>query len=560
MRILLLVHSFNSLSQRIHIELRERGHDVALEFDVNDRVTAEAAALHAPDVVVAPFLKRPIPETVWRRVPCLIVHPGPPGDRGPTSLDWAVLENAAEWGVTVLQATGEMDGGPVWAFRRFPMRDAAKASLYRHEVAAAAVDAVLEALDKLAAGAPVPGAGHPGVSHPGVSRPAIRPIDRALDWARDDAATILRKIRSADGVPGARDRIMGQEVLVFDAHPAAELASGGASGDLIARRGGAVARVAANGAAVWIGHMKRRVASDAPMELKLSATAVLGESAAGLPERGDGPPDIRYSEKGGVGWLDFPFYNGAMGVEESRRLLAAYRQALTRDTRVLVLAGGPDFWSNGIHLNQIEAADSPADESWRAINAINDVAEAIINTADRLTVAAVSGAAGAGGVFLALGADFVWLRNGAVLNPHYKGMGNLYGSEYWTYVLPRRVGAERAETVTQARLPVGGAEARRLGLADDVFGDDVAAHRAEVWARAAELAADSAYPALLADKQARRAADEATKPLASYRAEELARMKLNFYGFDPSYHVARYNFVFKVAKSRTPYYLATHRR
>jgi putative two-component system hydrogenase maturation factor HypX/HoxX len=36
-------------------------------------------------------------------------------------------------------------------------------------------------------------------------------------------------------------------------------------------------------------------------------------------------------------------------------------------------------------------------------------------------------------------------------------------------------------------------------------------------------------------------------------------MKLNFYGFDPSYHVARYHFVFKVPKSRTPLYLAKHR-
>ena len=36
-------------------------------------------------------------------------------------------------------------------------------------------------------------------------------------------------------------------------------------------------------------------------------------------------------------------------------------------------------------------------------------------------------------------------------------------------------------------------------------------------------------------------------------------MKLNFYGFDPSYHVARYHFVFKVPKSRTPLYLARHR-
>ena len=37
-------------------------------------------------------------------------------------------------------------------------------------------------------------------------------------------------------------------------------------------------------------------------------------------------------------------------------------------------------------------------------------------------------------------------------------------------------------------------------------------------------------------------------------------MKLNFFGFDPSYHVARYNFVYKVPRSRTPLWLATHRR
>jgi putative two-component system hydrogenase maturation factor HypX/HoxX len=36
-------------------------------------------------------------------------------------------------------------------------------------------------------------------------------------------------------------------------------------------------------------------------------------------------------------------------------------------------------------------------------------------------------------------------------------------------------------------------------------------------------------------------------------------MKLNFYGFDPSYHVARYHFICKLPKSRTPAYLARHR-
>ena len=37
-------------------------------------------------------------------------------------------------------------------------------------------------------------------------------------------------------------------------------------------------------------------------------------------------------------------------------------------------------------------------------------------------------------------------------------------------------------------------------------------------------------------------------------------MRLNFYGFDPSYHVARWNFVRQVPKSRTPLVIAPHRR
>ena len=61
-------------------------------------------------------------------------------------------------------------------------------------------------------------------------------------------------------------------------------------------------------------------------------------------------------------------------------------------------------------------------------------------------------------------------------------------------------------------------------------------------------------------KKESRLADEAEKPLAAYRAAELERMRLNFYGFDPSYHVARYNFVHKVPKSRTPLTIARHRR
>ncbi len=557
MRILILCHAFNSLAQRLHVELAERGHALSLEFDVNDAVTREAVGLFGPDLVLAPFLKRAIPEDVWRRVPCLVVHPGPLGDRGPSALDWAVLEGATSnqdcrWGVTLLQANGEMDAGDVWRSIPFAMREAPKASLYRHEVTEAAVAAVLDALERFAAG------GRPIAFDPtdpvafGRPRPAMRQADRAIDWSRDDTVAVLRKVRSGDGMPGVRDRIAGREVSLFDAHPAHGLR--GEPGALVARCEGAVCRATVDGA-VWIGHLKPW---DTGLSLKLPAALVLGEAAARLPEA-PGYRDLWYEEADGVGWLHFPFYNGAMSARQCERLLAAYQAACRRDVRVIVLAGGDDFWSNGIHLNVIEAADSPADESWRTINAIDDLARAILTTGDKLTVAALAGNAGAGGVFLALAADRVWARDGVVLNPHYKGMGNLYGSEYWTYVLPRRVGDEHARAVTQARLPMGTAEAHRLGLVDDRFGSRVADFRAEVRDRARALAADPALPLLLEDKRRRRAEDEAVKPLEAYRGEELARMRLNFYGFDPSYHVARFNFVFKVPKSRTPLYLARHR-
>ncbi len=539
MRILLLSHSFNSLTQRLWVELGRAGHDVCLEFDVNDAVTIEAVELARPDVIIAPFLKRAIPEQVWRHHKCLVVHPGPIGDRGPAALDWAILEGAPEWGVTVLQAEAEMDAGPVWAHRAFPMRTATKSSLYRNEVTDAAVDAVFEALR---------------VAEP--VRPArtwwkaaLTQADRAIDWAVDDTATVLRKLRASDGTPGVRDG----DFYLHDGHAADGLSVCGRPGAWIARQGGRLARATADGA-VWIGQVRRAEAG----ALKLPAATVLADIAAGLPEQ-PGHHDIWYDEKAGVGYLHFPFHNGAMSTDQCLRLKHAFVEATRRPTKVIVLMGGPDFWSNGIHLGTIEAADSPADESWRNINAMNDLCEAVITCGSHLTVAAMHGNAGAGGVFMALAADIVLARSGVVLNPHYKGMGNLYGSEYWTYLLPRRCGGAGALALTQARLPVGTEEARDWGLIDGHFGASVAEFRSGLETFASELAASPDLERRLSAKRLSRLADEAEKPLAQYRAEELEHMKLNFYGFDPSYHVARWNFIGKVPKSRTPLYLARHR-
>ncbi|MBK9244233.1 MAG: hydrogenase maturation protein [Burkholderiales bacterium] len=554
MRILLLTRSFNSLTQRLYVELATRGHEVSVEFDIADSVTEEAVALFRPDLVVAPFLKRAIPESVWRAHLCLIVHPGIVGDRGPSALDWAIQDGEAEWGVTVLQAEAEMDAGPVWAGETFPMRAATKSSLYRGEVTEAAVRAVLEAIERFASGSFVPqrvAPGAPGVR--GRSRPLLKQQARAIDWQRDDTAAVLRKIAAADGVPGVLDSLFGVPCFLYDAHPAAAVPA--AAGSVAARGGRAVLRATTDGA-VWIGHCRR---ADRDGALKLPVALAFAGQWQQLPPA-DGYAEIRYAEHGPVGVLHFPFYNGAMSTVQCEELLAAYRAALARPTRALVLAGGPEFFSNGISLTVIEAADSPADESWRNIVAMDEVCRAVLETTDRITVAALQGNAGAGGCFLAFACDRVWARAGVILNPHYKNMGNLYGSEYWTYTLPRRVRQGEPRAVMENRLPVGGAQAARLGLVDRLLdaGRDRFLAQVLVEARALVEAAD--FDTLIAAKRARRAADEAQRPLAAYRDEELANMRRNFYGFDPSYHYARAHFVGKVPHAWTPLHLARHRR
>ncbi len=565
MKILFITHSFNSLAQRLFIELTQCNHEISIEFDINDAVTIQAVELYQPSLIIAPFLKRALPEEVWQKTPCFIVHPGIVGDRGPSALDWAIMQERQEWGVTVLQANAEMDAGDIWASETFPMRYAAKSSLYRHEVVGAATRAVLTAVARFQSGKFKPLSldySRPEVL--GQQHVPIRQSDRKINWAEDNAAIILKKIRAADGFPGVLDSLFDTSYYLFDAC-AEDVLHGVQPGEIIAKRYGAICRATVDGA-IWVGHLKRKVAGDPGF--KLSATLALKGHLDCVPEIpldpfviycGQTYRDIWFEQKDDVGYLYFNFYNGAMDVEQCHRLRDAYLAATHRDVRVIVLMGGADFWANGIHLNHIEQAVSPADESWRNINAMNDLAQAIITTSKQITIAAIQSNVGAGGVFLSLAADYVYARDDVIFNPHYKSMGNLYGSEYWTYLLPRRVGKLKAESLTQNRLPISAAHARDIGLIDNCFLLNQGDFTKKIEKLAVAVTQDPNYTTHLQKKVLLRQQDEQEKPLQTYRDEELRHMQLNFYGFDPSYHVARYHFVHKIPHAWTPRYLARHR-
>ncbi len=558
MKILFTVSSFNGLSQRAFVELKLLGHEICIHQLIDEESIIAAVEDFQPQLIIAPFLKKAIPEAIWRNHICLIVHPGIRGDRGAYSLDWAIMNNEKEWGITLLQANEEMDGGDIWAYRTFKIRDLStitKSTIYCHEVTQAAIECILEAVEKFKTKKfkPTP-LDYSNAEIKGKLHAVIKQEDRAFDW-NDTSENILRKIKAADGSPGVLTTIENEAYYVYGAHLEG-VYKGHTAGKIIAQRHNAICIATGNGA-IWLTHLKPKNAS-----YKIEAAMALNPSSLNnvpittlLPFTNDCDVkdtfrEIRYTEKNKVGYLHFDFYNGAMSTKQCYRLLDAFKEAVNRPTtKVLVLMGGSNIWSNGIHLNTIEHAESPADESWRNINAINDFVKEVINSTSKIIISAMQGNAGAGGVIMALAADKVFAKKGIILNPHYKKMGGLYGSEYWTYLLPQRVGKAKAIQLTDECLPVSIQEAKTIGLIDNYFGEDGAdfCERIRQEAEKIALSPDDDYQKIIIAKKKKRKMDEDTKPLHSYRLEELAKMYENFYGEDRAYHFARYFFVHKVS-------------
>src|SRR5215471_17095806 len=296
MRILFLTTAHNSLSQRLMTELAERGYDIRVCVAASGEAMIAAAAHEAPELIIAPMLKIPIPDEVWTRHLCLIVHPGIKGGRGPSSLDWAVAEGQKVWGVTIIEAAAEMDAGPIWASREFPVPVdlPSKSRLYRGAVTEAAVQAVLEAASRIESGAYRSRPWQPeALSYDsptvrGRLRRPMRQADRVIDWLHDTTAMIIRKVRAADSVPGVLSTLLGRTCYLYGVHE--EEGARGDPGRALAYRDGAICIGTVDGA-VWISHLKAKDVSEARKGngreyheaggpsitgIKLPATQVLG--------------------------------------------------------------------------------------------------------------------------------------------------------------------------------------------------------------------------------------------------------------------------------------------
>ncbi|WP_169811086.1 enoyl-CoA hydratase-related protein [Nocardia amamiensis] len=534
-RVLILASANNGLTQRATLAVRRSGRTAQIAIVHCESDIRRAVEANRFDIAVCPYLTTKIPADIYLRRTCVILHPGPVGDRGPHALDWAISEREPLWGVTALTAVEEMDAGPVWSTRTFALPWRRKSAVYNTVVADAAIECLLEALDKAGRGlSPTPQTETPQQVAHARPRPAMRRGDRRIRWS-DDATTILSLIHASDGSPGASATIADLPMLVYDADhgrndpPAAP-------GTVLGRREDAI-EIACGDGSIWIGRLRFSGGTDP--SCKGPAPQVLARAGFPVPalpivDETRKSREIRYQRKGDIGFLTIDFYNGAMGSGQCRRLLAAFAYAAAQNTKVLVLENDGAYFSNGIDLSAVDLSEDPEGEAWRNLLAINNVCRAILTCSTQVTIAAVTGNAGAGGVMLALAADLVVAADRVVFNPHYRTIG-LSGSEFHTYSLPRRVGGDTAQRLLRECQALDAAGAADLGLIDAV----APSVRFDSWL--AELAGECAHPArwgaMMAAKQSR------TFDLNEIEGAELRRMARDVFRDENEFRRKRQAFV-----------------
>ncbi|MBU3013925.1 hydrogenase [Poseidonibacter lekithochrous] len=535
MRILLLVTSFNSQTQAVYTKLKDLKHEVSVCFYTDEEQTLNEIEYFEPELILCPFLENYLGAKIYDKYPVFIFHPGPRGDRGPHSLEHALKSHTKKWGLVILRANKLYDGGNIYAQEDFNVRDTYKSSIYRQEIVSASLNALDTFFENIKSDnfvEQIPNPIHKKLSHE----------DETINWSTDVTQEIIEKIHLCDSVPGILDEILGLPCYLYGAHKESKLK--GKPKEILAKRDGAICLGTVDGA-LWITHLKQLDG------FKLPSTYVLKERLQGIKEERlplifdksyDTFYELSVEKKQNVAYVYFDFHNGAMNTAQCIRLKYAI-EYLKTECEVLVLMGGEDFFSNGIHLNILEDSQKQGEDGWANINAMNDVINAIIYADEVVTIASFSTNAGAGGVFMGLACDYVVAKEGVVLNPHYKTLG-LSGSEYHTYTLPKRVGDNIAKKLLEECLPISVSKAKKLGIIDEVFSHTQ-------YLESLHCFALSKYDdEFLWDKE--EFLEENKAKIEDLKEKELKVMYSEFWDNESKFHKLRHEFVYKISLNHTP--------
>jgi methionyl-tRNA formyltransferase len=269
-----VVHGQQAFGKAVLERLLERGENVVAVFCAPDKegrardVLAEFAAekglpLHQPaswkteeahdlmaqyrpDVCLMAYVTLFVPQNVvdlptrgtFQYHPSLL-----PRHRGPSSINWPIIQGETKTGLTIFWPDEGLDEGPILLQKEVEIGpDDTLGSLYFNKLFPMGVDAMMEALDLVREGkAP----SIPQDDSKATYESWCRKADVAIDWSKPTDA-VYNLIRGADPQPGAWTRLGETEVQIYDSRkgrgsgPAGTVLATGAEGVTIATGDGAI--------------------------------------------------------------------------------------------------------------------------------------------------------------------------------------------------------------------------------------------------------------------------------------------------------------------------------
>ncbi|MDE3096011.1 MAG: methionyl-tRNA formyltransferase [Chloroflexota bacterium] len=169
----------------------------------------------APDIgVIAAYgqiLKQPVLDVPPLGV--LNVHASLlPRWRGAAPIPAAILAGDAETGATIMRVRLALDAGPVLASVHVPIAPSDTTGTLTPKVAEAGAELLMRVLPAYVAGAISPVEQDEALA---TYAPQIRKTDALIDWERDDAQTVWRKVRAYNPWPGAYTYAGGEPLRIL---------------------------------------------------------------------------------------------------------------------------------------------------------------------------------------------------------------------------------------------------------------------------------------------------------------------------------------------------------
>ena len=207
----------------------------------------------SPDLGVMAFVTLFVPED-FLYVPTkgtIQYHPSLlPRHRGPSSINWPIIQGAPRTGLSIFWPDNGLDTGPILMRKEVEIgEEDTLGSVYFDKLFPLGVEAMVESVDLVRAGAA------PRIAQDESAKTYeswCRKADVEIDWSKP-AAEVHNLIRGADPSPGAWTTVGGRTLQLFESRKVGE--AGGAPGEVVSIGADGLV-VAAAGGRVRIGRVR----------------------------------------------------------------------------------------------------------------------------------------------------------------------------------------------------------------------------------------------------------------------------------------------------------------